>query len=746
MYVAKVMGGVWNSIVVWYVAKVMGGVWNYIVVWYVAKVMGGVCHYRQSSNFLATGFQDERVQHQIRYEEIIKDKKTLNMLSVRVVNLGIPRSGKTTFWRRMVDPSAEMKEAEPSTGIMDKQKPVVINGVKTDTGILTKSDWLLLDTIGDYARWLMEILPKAQGVSVLGGSPDTPGKATDTTLASLPSESDIFKSLFMKAIESDSDWETVKDKFEDMILLNTADTGGHAEFLDMHAALINGPSIYLFFTRLTDKLDEPFKVYYTDENSKSTIVEDSDSTVIEVIFQALSSISCFGNAHTSNASSQGGISAKLQELQEALVSRMSKVMFAGTYGDVVTDGFKDKDAELRQEIEGTDFYGNVMFADNDQLMLKVNNKDGGANEIHKIREILRARIKKFFKSIPIPASWFVLSLLIRDHQSPTMTLNECEVLARDINISPGELQTALWFLHHCLGDILYYPEDALRDIVFCKIQAIYNSITKLIKKTYTVEFVQRDAAVPLFRNLGIFSLNEIERAPEEENSLSRDKLVELLKHLKIITPAPSALLPKNFDMKDPYLMPCMLRNYKGNSLPCSEEDPKPLLLCFQCGFMPMGIFPALINEMVSKWDIHPEGREIFKNRVRFLVGVDVVYLISHLRCLEIAFFPDSSLNLSKSCQRVRKDVERGLQKVTQRMNYKISGCHDYAFWCIKCCNCENHLAVYKEATSKGDARMVCRVNGVPAHLTDHHKVWFQGEPSCKIPSHSDTACMHKASN
>ena len=56
-----------------------------LVIRSVAKVLGGVCHCRQSSKygsllFLATGFQDKRVQHQIRYEEIIKDKKTLNVL------------------------------------------------------------------------------------------------------------------------------------------------------------------------------------------------------------------------------------------------------------------------------------------------------------------------------------------------------------------------------------------------------------------------------------------------------------------------------------------------------------------------------------------------------------------------------------------------------------------------------------------------------------------------------------------
>ena len=167
-------------------------------------------------------------------------------------------------------------------------------------------------------------------------------------------------------------------------------------------------------------------------------------------------------------------------------------------------------------------------------------------------------------------------------------------------------------MHHCLGDILYYPKSALEGIVFCKIQNVYNSITKLIKKSYT-EYAS-DVAVTVFRNLGIFSLKEIEKAPKE-HSISRELLVELLEHLKIITPAPSALLTKYLDMEDPYFMPCMLRNYKGNSPPCSEGGPEPLLLYFKCGFTPVGTFPALINEIVSqagelKWDIISEDGKI----------------------------------------------------------------------------------------------------------------------------------------
>ena len=679
--------------------------------------------------------QDERVRHQKSYEEIIEYQKTLDLLSVRVVNLGIPRSGKTTFWRRMVDPSTVMKVDQPSTGLVEEQKPVVIKDVNTNAGILTPNEWLILDSISDYARMLLELFPQVkESPSVPKSSPRmSTHSAADpqegTTLPDIRSsslESDVQRSLdflLKKALESDFDWETAKGKLEDMILLNTADTGGHVEFLDMHAALINGPSFYLIFSRLNEELGELFKVHYTDENSVPTKEEDSDSTVKEVLFQVLSSITCFDSAQKTS----DDVNTKVQK---DLESRQSKVMFVGTYGDEVNDDdFKTKDAELHRQILGTQFYidRKVMFADtkNTQLMLKVNNKSGGADEIEKIRKILRTKITKEFKRIPIPVSWFVLSLLIRDHQSPTMTLHECEVLAMGLNISPRELQTALWFLHHCLGDILYYPRSALEGIVFCKIQHVFNSITKLIKKSYT-EYAS-DVAVTVFRNLGIFSLKEIENAPKE-HSISRELLVKLLKHLKIITPAPSALLSKYPNMEDPYLMPCMLKNYKGTSPPRSKGCPEPLLLHFKCGFTPVGIFPALINEMVSEleWDINPEDgmEKIFKNRVQFLVGVDKVSLMSHLRCLEIAFFPKPSSKLSY--RSVRKDVEKGLQEVIERMKYNALAHYDYAFWCTECRNCENHLAVCREATPKCAARIVC-IKGVPAYLTPHHKVWLPGE-------------------
>lgn len=268
-------------------------------------------------------------------------------------------------------------------------------------------------------------------------------------------------------MESSSNWEKVKCKLENTTLLSSADTGGHAEFLDMHPALINGPSFNLLYWRLNDELDSLFKVHFTDEEGESTQKEDSDSTVEEVLFQSLSSITCCG-------SSEGvGVSSTINDLE-------SKVMVVGTHRDLVSDEeFRVKDEALRQKIEKSG-YKNVLPADGQkQFMLSVDNMSGDQAEVEKIRTTLRNKLSEF-KRIPIPARWFVLSLLIRNHKNPTMSLTEFKVLAASLQIDPEEVPTALWFLHRHLGVLLYYPEvehrqwegPKVEDTVFCKIQAV----------------------------------------------------------------------------------------------------------------------------------------------------------------------------------------------------------------------------------------------------------------------------------
>jgi hypothetical protein len=701
---------------------------------------------------------EEKEKHRKTYEEIIKKRKTLNVRSVRFINLGIPRSGKTTFWRRMMKQISGITEnEEPSTGVADEQKPVLIRSF----GVVMPDEWYALDRSG-YASMLLQMFPQVlrsnlslDTLSLGNDIPATSPSSMADALSSLDTASDsvdahpssgvfptglsepfvnieaTFSSLFEKAIESGGNF--VQCTLDNMILLSCADTGGHAEFLDMQAALINGPSFNLFFSRLTDSLSNLFPVHFTHENSESTPKKDSDSTVKEVMFQALSSITCFGNFHFSSerTPSEGASST---EVQEVMKSHQSKIMFVGTFKDEVSDEeFEKKDAELQREVAGTAFYKNILFADHDkkQLMLKVDNKNGGITEVEQVRKIMKEKIEKCFQRIPIPASWFVLTLQINDHKSPTMTLGDCEKLAEGLNISPDELQSALWFLHHGLGVLLYYPVGKLKDTVFCKIHAVYSGITNLIKKTYTARHVQHESSLDEFEKLGIFSLQEIQNVPDSSNSISRDLLIRLLEHLYIITPAPPALSPTGIE--SPYFMPCKLKCSRERVEIPSSGNSEPLKLRFKCGFTPVGVFPAMITKLVNEsgWTILPEQDRIFKNRVRFRVGRDIIFMMSHLKYFEMAIVQKPCSSATKVCYNVREVIEDTLKKVTVSMNYNFLGGHDCAFWCSECVSGERHLAVVKEATLPSAFVECCRDKAVTGDLNPRHKVWFSKEGECK---------------
>ena len=226
-------------------------------------------------------------------------------------------------------------------------------------------------------------------------------------------EADIEEMLstINNAMETE-DWDKVKYLLDDMVLLINTDTGGQAEFLDLHASLVQGPSFNLLFSRLVDELESQFEVYYTNEESESTQKEDSIITVEQVLFQCLSSIACFSSTFADDDEPPSGKASAKSKSEKS----KSKVMFVGTFRDQVTEEeFERKDKLLQKKIKNTPFFkkGIIEFASEDQLMLPVDNMSGGQDEIDRIRKILERVIKQSFEPITIPASWLVLSLQIR---------------------------------------------------------------------------------------------------------------------------------------------------------------------------------------------------------------------------------------------------------------------------------------------------------------------------------------------
>ena len=219
-------------------------------------------------------------------------------------------------------------------------------------------------------------------------------KSKPSEAASKVAEGDIDEmfSIIGEAMEEDQ-WDAVQYLLEDIILLIHTDTGGQAEFMDLHASLVQGPSFNLLYSRLVDHLDSQFKVHYTNEEGVSTEEEDSTMTVAEVQFQALASIACFSGCFS------GGVSAPSEGAHKLSAGSKSKVMFVGTHRDQVTESeFKEKDRLLQQKVKNTEFYdkGIVEFASDDQLMLAVNNWSGDQDEIDGIRAVLEGVVSSRF--------------------------------------------------------------------------------------------------------------------------------------------------------------------------------------------------------------------------------------------------------------------------------------------------------------------------------------------------------------
>ena len=390
------------------------------------------------------------------------------------------------------------------------------------------------------------------------------------------------------------------------------DTGGQPEFMDMLPALTIGPALYLLFCKLTDSLQSKYTVSYRGPSGESTTPVESTYTVEEVLLTALASVSCFQAYTDAPEVSSDQATAKCKEL---LASHSKSVAYVlGTYADKVEDKqIAEFDEKLQQTIRSTGYYKDlVQFISEDRMILPINNLNGGEDEVKKVRKILERGMMHHFRQLRIPAAWLVLSLCLRNTKERTAKLEDVLALGRELGMPEDQTKLALWFLHHCAGDLMYFPKlPELEDTVISDTQIVYDSATCLIVDTFKYDKVGK-AASEKFSETGQFSLEDIKKATAGVSGdyIPLQKLVKLLEHLNIIariTPSTSASQESSSSSDVTYFMPCILQNatleqinkFLKSSNPFS---PATLFIHFKCGFVPIGVFTALIAYLVQHED------------------------------------------------------------------------------------------------------------------------------------------------
>ncbi len=543
--------------------------------------------------------------------------------------------------------------------------------------------------------------------------------------------------------------EKVEHSFK--AFLRMEDTGGQPELMDILPALTIGPGLYFLLFSYKFKLNEEYQVYYQRATGETTAPEKSEFTLQEMLLRTLASISCFSSSTHLQPLPETGNSSIISEtprtgdttIGEILESSKSVVYMVGTHKDKVSEeDITTVDSQLQKAIKDTHFKNDdvVQFCSEDRLVVSLDNMGGGREEIDHLHQLLGNSMEKHFKKLKIPAVWLLFSLCLRMREVRTASLETCMALSDALNMTPYETKTALWFLHHHAGVLMYFPRvPGLEDLVIIDIQVVYDSITDVILKAMSFNFVGQ-AKAERFRNTGQFTMNDLKAATANilGDLIPPHQLVALLDHLHIvaeIVPVESAGSNSVLEEEKEYIMPCVLENTSAKELDLFHKESyrscfmEPLLIYFRCGFTPMGLFPAAMACFISSKSFLFIREGVKKNMVHFLYGIKGVRVtfISQCKYFEVVVSCDPKFqdSIHHECTALKQEIKDALQKASSRMNYSCCMDYQFAFDC-RSHEGENHIGEVNKAY-RIPAVMTCRYNPDNPQavvLTNRHLIWY----------------------
>ena len=492
------------------------------------------------------------------------------------------------------------------------------------------------------------------------------------------------------------------------------DTGGQPEFSEMLPALLPGPAINLVVFDLNKHLRDRYEIQYRSVNGNSEPYTTS-LTHEEVIFRSLASVSCLKGKSTHVAEEWGF------DKDPIVDASTPAALLVGTHKDRVTaQTVEETGSLLTEQVKASKaLYSSnlVQFRNPKQVLFTVDNYDTeNENQFDDIRDALNAVIENNFKHVKVPFSWLMFSFRLRKRNQPVYRLENCFKIAQECGIcTKSYMKAALWFLHHRVGILLYYPMvPELKDVIFTNLQVLFNRITHLITRCFTFNNLRNAYAIDQFRSFGLFSSADLQKVADKKNTILHfTRIVALLKHLHIV-----AELEKDENEATIYFMPCALKptsveSQKRNT--SSNNHPPALLIWFECGFPPVGLFCCLIVKLLNnksssfkRWEYakDPELQQ-HRNKMIFRVGDlgDVVTLIAHPTYLEVWLDRECDVpepSVEDICDIVKHALDTALQEVCKSLHYNTR--YFFGFFC-PICPCErDHPAVCKNLPFK---TMVC---------------------------------------
>ena len=662
------------------------------------------------------------------------------------VFIGYPRSGKTTSKKRLVSKKAEINQA--STGVAEKvtrveiEKSTVYSSWKEITE-LNDETAIVVEEVVDHISHKVKEHPVQPDVSHIrdedtkslskGQNPNRIRAIVHTIMtmfsrkkanisiesikqqAKTPKDGSTTLQVLSTALQRASRSTPLHQQREQQWTLYLSDVGGQTEFQEMLPSLVSGPSLYFLTFPLHKGLNERFRVEYQHPTNGNIVPIESTSSNKEVLLQSLSSI-------TSTRSYTKALDGK---------SVSPKVLLIGTHRDQIPSEqqLMEIDQQLQDIIKKTAAFKEnmIVFCSESQMVFAVDNTSDDDADIQQVRDAVeRLAVSTDDYRIQTPYTWMIFAATLRHLPERVLSIEKCLEVGKECGIdTKDELNNALWFLHHNVGIIRHFQDHReLQNVVIKEPQYIFDKVTELIIKTFTFRNVGPHLHDEFIKK-GIFPTDMVHKLSTDSDTLTGDKFAILLEHHHIIAPieedgkvvkyfAPAALahagLPPNIESK--YIIP-------------------PLLVVFESGYCPNGMFGALVVNLLKKGKFELKENRIYRDQICLSVSPHYdsfqfsLSPISIKIALHTTIEQNRKITLGRICCDVRREIDESIRAVTEVLHYTDKATHSFAFSCPEPPpHDESHAATINFSPEGEPCTLTCPFSGNNHLPPDGHMLWF----------------------
>ena len=502
------------------------------------------------------------------------------------------------------------------------------------------------------------------------------------------------------------------------------DSGGQPQFLEILPAFIRNISLLLLLVKLSEELSDTPTVEYFSPDGKSYQLGVFPLSNEQLLLQA-AQLSLF---HQSQISLPHDIIEKEQS--------QTNMTVVGTFADQESkckETRSEKNNRLKQLLQP--FQKQLIPRSKSEIIFPVNAKSAGqgknedpvASELRRMIQKLAPRLRMRF-----PLLWYFLEMELRRLGLKIVTKSECWEIAKKLGFDSKEaLEAALLYLHEA-NLFLYYP-DVLSNTVFVDPQAVLTNITQLYERHIKLEDAQESDVVGeddlRYRDQALFTASDLISLDTDYSkaAFSNDDLITLLQHRLIISEVPFLINGETAFMM-PSLLPAL---EEGDITRPKTTAASPLIISFQEGWAPTGLFCALVVSLLSRksqlpWKISElvsgNMSKLYKNNLEFSIGyiAGSITLVNTMKQFEL--HPSSELP-SDLLPPIWQTIDHNLKEACSKYSYKVS--HYFAFKC----NCGESPPHTARISVKDSSVQCTRESGKQEPLSSKQKLWvlFESE-------------------